>query len=158
METRHLFIIQTAILLGGTIFAWSQTLPQFGNFYTAYGTFFRFEDCVIPNPLATACFYGSIAFVVALLWSFRIMQNPDFARERRLKNFLILCVLFAGSVFLYEVIDYYNIFSESAGAFPISCTPGVFPLKTPCFYGLLFFAGSLVASVFVIRGLKGIRL
>jgi len=154
MKVAQTLFLQTIALLGGTIFEWSQVIPQFRNFYATYGTLFRLEGCVIPNPLATACFYGSIAFLIALIWSFSIMRAPNYTRERYLKNFLIFCVIFACSVVMYETVDYYKLFGSEVGVLPVSCTPGVAPFQTPCFYGMLFFIASLVASIFGVRKLK----
>lgn len=152
MKTKNLLLAQSVILAGGTVFAWSKLLAQFNNFQGIYGTIFRFRDCIIPNPLTTACFYGSMAFIFAVVWSFFIWNNPSHLRERYLRNFLLFCVVFAGSVVSYEFADYYKLFGTNA--LPISCSPGVFPLLTPCFTGFLFFLVSFIISVFATRRLK----
>lgn len=149
---KNLFIAQTLILLGGAVFAWSKLIAQFSNFQAIYGTIFRFEDCAIPNPLITACFYGSLAFLVALIWSASLIWNPSAKSARYLRYFLLFCVIFAGSVFLYEVVDYYKIFSGNS--IPISCSPGVPPFQTPCFYGMLFFIAAFISAILIARQLK----
>lgn len=149
-----LFIAQTLTLLGGTVFAWSKLIPQFSNFQTIYGTIFRFEDCAIPNPLITACFYGSLAFLAALIWSAHLTLNPNEKSARYLRYFLLFCVIFAGSVFSYEVIDYYKIFAGES--IPISCSPGVPPFQTPCFYGMLFFIAAFISAILIAHRLKKI--
>lgn len=136
--------VQSLVLLGGTVFAWSQLVPQFIDFYALYGDPFRFQDCAIPNPLATACLYGSLAFIVAFIWSLRILQRGNKTSQKYLKNFLIFCVLFAASVFLFEVADYYKLIPS--GTPSVSCSPGVQPLATPCFYGMLFFIAALTSA------------
>ncbi len=150
MPTKNnLLLWQSLLLAGGTVFAWSKLIPQFGNFYAAYGTFWRFRDCTIPNPLATACFYGSLAFLFALFWSLAVFRSPSPIGERYLRNFLLFCVFFAGSVVSYEFADYYKLFGSNA--IPVSCSPGVFPLLTPCFFGLLFFLGAYITAIFATR-------
>ena len=149
MKTKSLLLVQSLVLLAGAVYAWSKLLPQFSNFQLMYGTIFRFRDCVIPNPLATACFYGSMAFIIAVVWSFSIWSSPDRTRERHLRNFLLFCVLFAGSVVCYEFADYYKLFGSNA--VPITCSPGVFPLLTPCFFGLLSFLGGYITSIYATR-------
>lgn len=151
MKTKNLLLLQSVILVGGTVFAWSKLLPQFSNFQSIYGTIFRFRDCVIPNPLATACFYGSTAFIFVTVFSFFIWYKPDRLHERYLRNLLLFCVLFAGSVVSYEFADYYKLFGTNA--IPITCTPGIFPLLTPCFTGLMFFLTSYIISIFATRRL-----
>ena len=149
---KKLFIAQTLILLGGTIFAWSKLIPQLIEFQAIYGTLFHFKDCAIPNPLITTCFYGSLAFLAAFIWSARLAWNFNEASARYLRYFLLFCVIFAGSVFSYEVIDYYKIFAGES--IPISCSPGVPPFQTPCFYGMLFFLATFVFSIYIARRLS----
>ena len=137
---------QTLILLAGTLFAWSRLIPQLRNFRSEYGTLLRFTDCVIPNPLKTACFFGSLAFLVALIWSLALLNTPGSVGERRLFWFLVACVLFAASVVVVEFSEYYHWFGVSS--FTVSCSPGTFPLQTPCFLGLIFFVLALgVANI-----------
>jgi len=152
MKTKNLLLLQSVILAGGTVFAWSKLLQQFSNFQAIYGTLFRFQNCVIPNPFATACFYGSMAFIVATVWSFFVWHDAKNFKERHLRNFLLFCVVFAGSVVAYEFADYYKLFGSAA--VPITCTPGVFPLLTPCFTGLLCFLGAYITSIFAVKQLK----
>ncbi|MHB0865627.1 MAG: hypothetical protein ACYC1Y_01875 [Minisyncoccota bacterium] len=144
-HTRKLLVSQALMLLLGAMYAWSKLVPQISNFQSAYGTLFRFSDIAIPNPLATACLYGSIAFLVALFWSLTVYQKPSLVSERRLRNFLLLCVVFAASVFLSEVAAYYKLFATGIS---VTCSPGVTPFKTPCFYGMIFFIGAFISSVY----------
>src|SRR3989344_6945343 len=72
---KELLGVQTLALFGGTVFAWSKLIQQFENFYSLYGTFFRFSDVSIPNPLTTACFYGSVAFLFLLFFLVGVFQN-----------------------------------------------------------------------------------
>lgn len=132
-------------LLAGTLFAWSKLIPQLTNFYTLYGTFFR-SNVAVPNPLLTACLYGSTAFLVALYWSFRVYRHPSATSERYLRNFLVFCTAFAGSVVLSEMAEYYHWFASSVS---VSCSPGIPPVQTPCFFGMLFFIAALAVSLFI---------
>lgn len=135
MLKRYLYL-QTFILLGAVLFSWAALMGQFRNFYAAYGTFWRFADCAIPNPLATPCFYGTLAFIASLVWSIFVIGNPTLKLQNRLRNFLLFGVVFALSVLGYEFAEYYHLI----GGPVVSCSPGTFPLLTPCFGGLLFFA------------------
>ena len=145
---KNIRIIKTVVLLCGTLFAWSKLLDQISIFQIEYGTLFRFHDCSIPNPFTTPCLYGSLAFLVAFAWSYYLVLKPNMQQEKYLRNFLIFCVVFAGSVVSYEIIEYYKIFDT--GGIIKSCSPGIHPLKTPCFSGLLFFiAASSISFVTV---------
>lgn len=148
-HVKSLLFIQTLLLFCGTLFAWSRLIVQLQNFQFVYGTLWRFRDCSIPNPLTTACFFGSVAFVVALLWSVKVWQTQEKNSERWLKNFLLFCVLFAFSVLCIEFVDYYKLFPSAS--VPISCSPGVAPWKTPCFFGFLFFTASYVTSIITLK-------
>jgi hypothetical protein len=152
MKTKNLLLLQSLILVGGTVFAWSKLLGQFDNFKFVYGTIFRFQDCVIQNPFLTPCFWGSLAFIIATVVSFFIWIKPVYTRERYLRNFLLFCVFFAGSVVVYEFVEYYKLFG--ANTVSVSCTPGVFPLFSPCFTGLLFFLCAYSWSVGVTRRMR----
>ncbi len=148
---RNTLILQSLVLLGGTIFAWSNFLPLVSHFYALYGTLARVAGCTIPNPFLTPCFYGSFAFLVALLWSVSIYERPSLVQERRLRNFLLLCVVFAGSVVAYEAAQYYKIISDAVS---VSCTPGASPFKTSCFYGTFIFIAAYIAAIVATRRLS----
>lgn len=151
---KKLLALQTLVLAGGVVFSWSRVVVQLQTFYARYGTFFRINDCTIPNPFVTACFYGAVAFVVALVWSGIILQSETFnlKSERYLRNFLLFGVCFALSVLSYEFLLYYKIIKSSGPI--ISCSPGVFPLQTPCFVGLIFFLISFFVARHIIRSQK----
>jgi hypothetical protein len=53
----------------GAVIAWSTVALAFIRFYRAEGTLLKVTNCRFPNPITTPCFYGAIAFVVALLWA-----------------------------------------------------------------------------------------
>lgn len=152
LRTKDLLLIQFLTLLGGTVFAWSNLIPQLSNFLATYGTFLRFSDTSIPNPLLTACLYGSSAFIVALFWALALYQNPSYRSERSLRNFLVFAIVFAASVVSYEAVLYYGIIE--AGSVPVTCSPGVHPLATPCFFGALFFIAAFAIADSATRRLK----
>ncbi|MFA6608686.1 MAG: hypothetical protein WCT07_02145 [Candidatus Paceibacterota bacterium] len=148
-STRKLMLTQTVILLAGTLFTWSKLIEQINIFLIKYDTLFRFQDITIPNPFTTPCLYGSSAFLIALFWSYYILLKPNKIQESYLRNFLIFCVIFAGTIVTYEFTEYYKIF-DMEGIIK-SCSPGTHPLKTPCFYGLLFFVAASTISVLNVR-------
>lgn len=139
-----LFALQAVILLGGVIFSWRALFLQFNAFYAIYGDILRVKDCVIPNPITTPCFYGSVAFIVALAWAVVLLRIRSEKSLRYLRNFLIFGVCFALAALAYEAVQYYY---PSFSGPKISCNPGEHPLKTPCFSGLLFFVMAAFTSV-----------
>ncbi|MFA5954073.1 MAG: hypothetical protein WC817_00865 [Patescibacteria group bacterium] len=142
---RKLLFLQTVILAGGVFVSWNATLSQFRQFYDTYGTLLRFNDCAIPNPLLTACFYGALAFLCAFGWSLWLSLKDDVSvSERYLKYFLLFGVVFALSVLGYETLEYYKLFSFGGNI--ITCSPGTPPYRTPCFYGMLLFLASYIIA------------
>ena len=124
----------TIILAGGSIFSWYTVFNDFSRFQRIYGTIFRIENCSVPNPVMTACFYGAIAFVIALIFSVKKMEKP-------LYLLLIGGTIFAWSNFGYEVYKFYiatGVKTSCAGVI----TNNVF--STPCFYGASIYLLALV--------------
>ncbi|PJE76116.1 hypothetical protein COV04_01130 [Candidatus Uhrbacteria bacterium CG10_big_fil_rev_8_21_14_0_10_48_11] len=147
---KKVLTLQTILLAGGVFISWTTTLGQFRTFHTLYGTLFRFNDCAIPNPFVTACFYGAVAFLVAFGWSLWLsLGSENRTGERYLKNFLLFAVLFAISVLTYESLEYYKVFSF--GGKIITCSPGTPLYTTPCFYGMLFFLTSYFTALVTLR-------
>jgi hypothetical protein len=60
----------------------------------------------------------------------------------------MFCVAFAGSVVLSEVAEYYHWVARTVS---VTCSPGIPPLETPCFTGMLFFIAAAVVSIFAVR-------
>lgn len=151
ITTKQLLFLQVAVLFAGTVFAWSQLIPQITTFIGKYGTLLRFSDIQTPNPLTTACLYGSTAFLVVLYFSAQLFTTPNPIHAKRLRNFILFCVFFAASVVAYEAVEYYHLFGQNVTTF--ICTPGVNPVKTPCFTGMIFFIVGFCVSVFATRRL-----
>jgi len=143
MEKMRTWVLPT-FLAAGTLFAWYNVSLQFSKFFVYYDTVFHFQNCIVPNPLLTPCFYGATAFAVAFMWSIVLALKPNQRSFTWLIRFLLFGVCFALVVLAYETLDFYKLID--LGGVSISCSPGVFPLKTPCFGGLLFFLFAYVAA------------
>ena len=142
---RKFYYAQSLVLFGGSLFSWTVLMGNFSQFYSIYGTIFRFRDCyLLDNPMLTPCFYGAVAFVVALIWSLVLTfsAQSSAASQKWLSRLLLFGVVFAISVLSYETAQYYKLFSGPG----ISCTPGAVPWKTPCFFGAIFFIVSFGIS------------
>jgi hypothetical protein len=133
----------TLILGAGVISAWSALVAQFRDFLAAYGTLWHASTTFVGNPLLTPCLYGSVAFLAALIWSLALHIRPGEASEKWLGRFLIFGIVFAALVVGYDCADYLHLFSFGI---PLVCKPGVNPLYTPCFRGLLFFIAAYAAG------------
>ena len=150
MNKKYL-LAQTILLAAGVVYSWSRVVIQFQTFYSKYGTIFRIKDCAYPNPLVTACFYGAVAFVLAFAWSLKIYLDKELKLicEKRLRWFLLFGVCFALSVLAFEFLLYYKVY-RPAGPI-IACSPGVFPLKTPCFVGLCIYLAGFIWANYIVK-------
>lgn len=134
---RHTFSVLLVTLLGsGMFFAWYALGEQFAAYYAAGNSF------VTPiHPALTPCFYGSCAFIGAFVWAL-VLWRTHSASYTWLYRFLVFCTLFAGAVVAYESLMYAKLIPT----LPFNCAPGVHPLNTPCFVGMLFFMVSAVIA------------
>lgn len=149
---KKLFWLQPVVLLAGSIFAWYTVYTDFARFYGLYQSFTRIQNCVIPNPITTPCFYGAFAFVAAFIWAVIIQKLPrakQAVQQSRLVLLLIGSTIFAWSNLAIEIYNYYF----KAQGDKISCsgvaTDNIF--TTPCFIGSMIFLISLVISLIIRR-------
>lgn len=139
---------QIGVLLAGTLFAWFTVVTDFVRFYMNEGTLFKVADCVYPNPITTPCFYGAFAFLIALVWSIKLLS-----RERELLNQAqkkLAFFLVAGNIFAWT--NFANLifhFQALPGGQGVSCSgvPATSPFATPCFYGSTLFGLSLLVTI-----------
>ena len=68
--------IQFFVLLGGTIFAWT-------NFFVEFNNWLNSKACTIgcssgsSNPFLTPCFWGAIFFAIAFVLNAIILKNSS---------------------------------------------------------------------------------
>lgn len=130
-----------AALIFGVGFSWYTVINDFIRFNSIYGTVFKVENCSVPNPITTPCFYGAIAFFIALLLLL-------FKKYSYLKYLLIGGTAFAWANFTYEAYKFYQPFNTSK----IGCS-GIEVINifnTPCFYGALIY----LLALFIFLNLK----
>ncbi len=151
---KKLLIAQSVVLFMGTLFAWFNVLKNFGRFYQFEGTIFKIKDCIIPNPVTEACFYGAIGFLVALTWSIIIYRSQN----RINKQWYLFLFLVAGTLFAWfnvakEFVAYYSV--HAGPVLGCSATPITNPFLTPCFTGAsLFLVAMVLAGTIYARGVK----
>ncbi len=144
---KKLLPIQSLVLLGGTLFAWYTVYIDFSRFYLNEGTLFKINDCIVPNPVTTPCFYGAFAFLIAFIWSLYILKFVGDKlkwHQRRLVWLLIASVLFAWGNFSRTLYSFWL----SQGQPTIGCS-GVLstnPWTTPCFIGAAVFLMALIIA------------
>lgn len=144
--------LQSLVLLAGTIFVWFTVYTDFSRFYKFYGSLTRIQNCVIPNPITTPCFYGAFAFLIAFIWSLFILKKKVEERlpqEIKLRILLIASTIFAWSNFFLGINQYYSAISGPK----VSCSgvPTNNPILTACFFGSIIFLIALAVSITIIR-------
>jgi hypothetical protein len=149
--TKRLVWLQTLVLAGGSVFAWTTVLRDVSRFTAAGGHLWRFRGCSVPNPLVTPCFYGAVLFVVALVWAISQLQAvvPERRAQRQLVGMLGAGTLFAWGNFGHELWRYWR----SANGEFTSCsgTLAVHPIHTPCFTGAVLYLTALILAVLAAR-------
>lgn len=136
--------LRLVILVGGAIFAWTTVLTNFSKFYIISHTLFVAKSFGVTNPALTPCFWGSIGFLVAIFWAYKLLANKH--TQQYFTWFLVGCNIFAWSVFASEVVRY----MRSATGTLVTCSGTVTsPLGSSCFVGALFFSAALLTSLLV---------
>ena len=146
MKTSAIRKLLLIVLSAGTLFAFYTVVIDFMRFYSFEGTVFKINDCIVPNPVTTPCFYGAFGFLIALIWAWRLSVDNVKGWTRHLL-FVIACILIAWGNFAYSLKRYYETL---ATGHPVGCS-GQFvsnPWITPCFIG---------ASIFLLTGIVAYR-
>jgi hypothetical protein len=145
-----LYKLQSLVLLIGTLFAWFTVYSDFSRFYGIYGSLTRIQNCLIPNPVTTPCFYGAFVFLAGFIWSLFILKRKiedRFIQQKRLNLLLIAGTVFAWGNFAYETIKFYLV--KSGPKLSCSGVPTDNIIFTSCFYGSVLFLLSLIVSIII---------
>lgn len=149
---KKFYKLQSLVLFIGTGFAWFTVYSDFSRFYKFYGSLTRIQNCVIPNPVTTPCFYGAFAFLFGFIWSLLILRRNTesrFIQQKKLNILLIAGTVFAWGNFAYETIKFYLV--KNGPKVSCSGVPTNNILLTSCFYGSVIFLCSLIISLIIIR-------
>jgi hypothetical protein len=145
-----LYKLQSVVLFIGTAFAWVTVYSDFSRFYHLYGSLTKIQNCVIPNPVTTPCFYGAFVFLAGFIWSLLILKRNREERsvqQRKLNLLLVAGTIFAWGNFAYETIKFYLV--KSGPKLSCSGVPTDNIIFTSCFYGSVIFLLSLVVSTII---------
>lgn len=148
----NLFLV--LILLSGVIFAYFSVYTEFVDFYLNEGTLFKLKDCLTPNPVTTACFYGAFGFLIAFVWSLILFKNQatKFSAYIKLTTLLLGCTIFA---WYNNYSTLYSFFFESKNSI-VGCTGKIItnPFTTPCFIGASIFTLALSVCAIILFMLR----
>lgn len=146
---------QIAVLAGGTIFAFYTIAIDFLRFYDYEGTLFKVNDCIVPNPVTTPCFYGGFAFLIATIWAWKLYKKTEPLQARGQKHltwFLVASNLFAWGNFSRVAWSFYH--STTGATIGCSGVATTNPYTTPCFIGSAIFLIGLVLTLIIVRQLR----
>lgn len=143
---KQLLLTQSLLLLTGVLFSGFNLIKNFILFYQVEGTIFKIYDCSIPNPVTEACFYGSLAFLGAFIWSVFIYKKGTTKAQNYLWWFLGAGTIFAWYNVTKEFLAFYG---PHVGQI-LACggRPIVNPFLTPCFTGAsIFLFATILAGI-----------
>jgi hypothetical protein len=155
LEIRRLGQGLIGLLIVGSGIAWGTVILAFKRFYEYEGTLFKIQDCVFPNPVMTPCFYGAVAFLVALIWAIKLYRKLASGEElvsyRGLMRLLFAATIFGAVNVAYEIY----LFSVSPKGIT-GCGASIItsPWQSSCTYGSIVFLLSLIVTVMIMKRLK----
>ena len=138
--------LRSLTLLAGVFVSWYATISAFIRFNEIEGTIFKFQDCTLPNPVTTPCFWGAIAFLIAFAWSIKLLAKVNEKHEKYLFYLLIASVLFAWVNFAIELKGVEPTPNSPFSPCPVTTTN---PFLSPCFFGSILFTISMFCSSFL---------
>jgi len=145
-KNQKLLFAQSLTLLIGSFIGWREVISEINYFCEAnnvgLGGLTSFSGNLTTNPILTPCFWGSIAFVVALIWSIYIFWLSD--KTKKLKNQAKLFILLIGSVIFAwanTAYTFYKFYGNSTGTDHFGCPADRIddPWTTACFMGATAF-------------------
>lgn len=140
--------VQLTVLFGGTLFAFFTVTEDIIRFVQTEGTIFKWRDCVYPNPAATPCFYGAFAFLIATIWTWKLLKRDGVVA--RLGEKKLLWLLIASTIFAWSNYGNFLFHFLNRGSRPgVSCSGVVVtnPFTTACFVGSAIFLAGLVVAI-----------
>ncbi len=151
-NTKKLFLIlQTAALLAGNYVGWVTIIKETNVYCGQHGgnlwSLTNFSGDITGNPLISPCFWGSVVFLIALVWTLYILTEKNKKRAiSQLRN--IWWLLLGGTIFalVNNIPIIYKFYNQPIGSVA-SCSAGIVtnPYLTSCFLG---FSAFLLAFVF----------
>lgn len=146
-------MLQAVALAAGNYVGWSTIIKEVDVYCTQNGGGFwsltDFNGGLTRNPLVSACFWGSIVFLIAFAWTVSLLLEKN-AKQLRLNVNRLWWLLLGGTLFALanNVPVIYKFYTRPTGSFR-SCSADVVtnPFVTSCFLG---FSAFLAAFIFII--------
>lgn len=137
--------LQAAMLFVGNIVGWTTVFTEVNSYCSG---------ATLVNPLASPCFYGSLAFLASFVWTMFVLFKKDTKKivDHAKKLWLLLL---AGTIFaaVNNVPIIYNFYTQPAS---VGCSGNIItnPFTTGCFMGFTCFLLAFLFASFAVRTKK----
>ena len=151
-------LLQTITLAVGSFIGWREVIAEVNYYCDAnafgIGGLTSFSGTLTTNPILTPCFWGSIAFVIALVWSLMILFNKSVKWQKvQMRN--IFWLLLGATIFAWTNTSYtfYKYYADNPGIPYFGCPAERIdnPFTTACFMGATAFLVALIINIFYKR-------
>lgn len=160
-HTSNWLYFQLVALIAGTTIGWWSVAAEVKSFCAAEGggltKLTSFSGTVETNPLLTPCFYGSIVFLVSLIWTLAIINNKTKDWRLRQQSRLVKLLWF-GAIFalVNNIVTFWKFYGDTDSGPPLGCDPDKItnPYWTACFMGLVAFTAASIAGSMYLRSIS----
>lgn len=142
---KSLLVWQNYLMTFGTVFAGYNLTVLVLRYADAGGSWLALKaPGGLIHPLATPCFYGFVAFLIALVWTARLRSDFGKASQAKLVWLLAAATVFAWGNYGYTLGRLFLGKSCNLG-----CPLGYFdiPYFTACLVGAILFSLALAAAL-----------
>ena len=151
MKVKTLQWFQFVVLVAGNIVAWSTVVLSYRAFFQAGYGILNFRGCTVANPLATPCFYGAVAFLIALAWAGMRISEPTAKSFRHLSWLLVASAIFGWVNVIFEI---YKINANAGKIVACGARTVTSIYQSSCLYGTIAFTLALILSFLIYKKLK----
>lgn len=152
VKNYRFWLAMTAVaLIAGNVIGWFTVVSEITDYCKQLGGIWALTDFsgnIVENPLLTPCFYGSIAFLIALVWNIYLLRSKDDTKiAKHFRWFITLLV--AGTVFaaVNNVPIFQQFYSNPENAISCSGKKVTNPYLTSCFLGFSGFFSAMIFSI-----------
>ena len=152
------FLVLIAIsLAAGNYVGWSTIFKEVKTYCSQHsGSFWSLTDFsggITGNPLVSACFWGSIVFLIAFAWTISLLfEKSSVKLGLNIKR--VWWLLLGGTIFALanNIPVIYKFYTQPTGSFS-SCSASAVnnPYLTSCFLGFSAFLVSFIFAIFARR-------
>lgn len=149
-NTKFWLGLQVVALAAGNFVGWTTISREVDTFCAAQGSglwgLTDFSGTAVRNPVASACFWGSIVFALSFAWTVWVLLSGVEAVRANVRR--LWWVLLGGTIFALanNVPIFYRFYTQPKGGVVSACTTTSItnPFATSCFLGFSAFAAAFL--------------